>query len=414
MALRVLLADESSTLKKVFQLALQDYAVEVSNVNSGMDVASVSSTFKPDVIFADILLPKKNGYEVAAEVKSVPELTTIPVILMWSPFMEMDEDRFLACQASDRLEKPFDIETLRALVQKWVPKTKTHKLSQFLKFPNLSESDFGSPSPPVQIEAPKTQAQANPPEGNLNFPPLTEGSFSTPPPIGEKLSPSNWNMESFDPISSFSPDLTQPHIPNLTQPPEQPPEQHPEEEEFVRAPLKSGTNPLREAPPPVSEAEPWTPLEEENQDWVQKDISQFRVKMDVDNIDEDSDLPVEFVVNDLDQREDVFELEEEASPIPLELESKEEEAVSHVSAVNPNFVLHPPDRGPKRQNLEGSEVRSSVAAVTSLNQENLEELVNAQIKQIVENIVWKVVPDLAQQIIERELQRLLSEKHDGP
>ena len=59
MALRVLLADESSTIKKVFQLALQDFAVEVRPVNIGVDVAMVAKNFKPDIIFADVMLQKK-------------------------------------------------------------------------------------------------------------------------------------------------------------------------------------------------------------------------------------------------------------------------------------------------------------------------------------------------------------------
>src|SRR5580698_858214 len=88
MALRVLLADESSTIKKVFQLALQDFAVEVRPVNLGIDVASVALSFKPDIIFADVLLQKKNGYDVCNELKQDPALSSIPVVLMWSGFME--------------------------------------------------------------------------------------------------------------------------------------------------------------------------------------------------------------------------------------------------------------------------------------------------------------------------------------
>ena len=96
MALRVLLADESSTIKKVFQLALQDFAVDVRPVNVGVDVVPVALNFKPDIIFADVLLQKKSGYDVCAEVKQHPTLKNVPVILMWSGFMELDEDKLEA------------------------------------------------------------------------------------------------------------------------------------------------------------------------------------------------------------------------------------------------------------------------------------------------------------------------------
>ena len=131
MALRVLLADESSTIKKVFQLALQDYAVDVRSVNIGVDVASVATSFKPDIIFADVLLQKKNGYDVCSELKGDAKLRSIPIVLMWSGFMELDEDKFQASQADQQLEKPFDVSALRKLVSELVPRTQKQKISEF-------------------------------------------------------------------------------------------------------------------------------------------------------------------------------------------------------------------------------------------------------------------------------------------
>src|SRR5690606_23560162 len=125
MALRVLLADESTTIKKVILLALQDYGVEVKSVPVGLDVLSVAKTFKPDLIFADVLLSKKSGYDVSREIKTDPATQKIPVILMWSGFMDLDEARAKDSLADDRLEKPFDADILRGLVRKYAPKTES-------------------------------------------------------------------------------------------------------------------------------------------------------------------------------------------------------------------------------------------------------------------------------------------------
>ena len=59
MALRVLLADESSTIKKAIQMALAEFAVDVKSVPSGLDVLAVAHTYQPDVVLADVLLTKK-------------------------------------------------------------------------------------------------------------------------------------------------------------------------------------------------------------------------------------------------------------------------------------------------------------------------------------------------------------------
>jgi two-component system cell cycle response regulator len=147
MALRVLLADESPTIKKVFQLALQDFAVEVRPVNIGIDVATVAANFKPDLIFADVLLQKKNGYEVCAELKQDALLGTIPVVLMWSGFMELDEDKYQACQANAQLEKPFDVAALRKLVADLVPRTQKQRISEFLTFPDAQAPAEPPPAP---------------------------------------------------------------------------------------------------------------------------------------------------------------------------------------------------------------------------------------------------------------------------
>lgn len=134
MALRVLLADESQTIKKVIQLALQDFSVEVKPVHSGIDVLPIAKVFQPDIIFADVLLAKKTGYDVCKELKSSPDTNQIPVVLMWNSLMGIDEKKAIESKADRRLEKPFEVETLRSIVQELAPKTVTNPISSFLNF----------------------------------------------------------------------------------------------------------------------------------------------------------------------------------------------------------------------------------------------------------------------------------------
>ncbi|OFZ31348.1 MAG: hypothetical protein A2622_01815 [Bdellovibrionales bacterium RIFCSPHIGHO2_01_FULL_40_29] len=144
MALRVLLADESSTIKKAIQMALSEFSVDVKSVPSGLDVLSVAHTFQPDIVLADVLLTKKNGYEVCSELKNNPETRSIPVILMWSSFMQIDQAQVIKVKADATLEKPFDTETLRHLIESNVPKLSRFPLKGLLTHPPLpdfTESD---------------------------------------------------------------------------------------------------------------------------------------------------------------------------------------------------------------------------------------------------------------------------------
>ncbi len=116
MALRVLLADESTTIKKVMELSLAEYNVQVQAVSIGLDVVQFAKKFQPHIIFADVLLPKKSGYDVCQEIKSDPDLNKTPVILMWSGFLELDKAKVNLSNADDRIEKPFDSKTLIDLI----------------------------------------------------------------------------------------------------------------------------------------------------------------------------------------------------------------------------------------------------------------------------------------------------------
>src|SRR5438046_3092943 len=123
MSLKVLLADDSAAIKKVVQLSLKDYSVELKAVGSGKDVLDVARSFNPDIAFVDVLLPHKTGYEIVSEMKKDPQLKKTPVIMLWSSFMSFDEQKFKASGADDKLEKPFEVAGLRTLVAKFVPKT---------------------------------------------------------------------------------------------------------------------------------------------------------------------------------------------------------------------------------------------------------------------------------------------------
>ncbi len=139
MALRVLLADESSTIKRAIQMALSQYAVEVKSVQSGLDVLSVALTFKPDIVLADVLLTKKNGYDVCSELKNNPATSHVPIVLMWSSFLQIDRSQVEKVKADGTIEKPFDTETLQAIIEKQVPKLSHFPLKGLLTHPPLPD-----------------------------------------------------------------------------------------------------------------------------------------------------------------------------------------------------------------------------------------------------------------------------------
>lgn len=151
MSLRILLADESTSIKKAFQLALSDLGADIKSVPSGLDVLTVAIDYQPTVIFADILLTKKSGYEICREIKENPKTKHIPVVLMWSQFMEFNQALAEKAGFDDRLEKPFDTETLRKIILRFYNEAETHPLKNKLIIPEVYDAD--EDFQPVQLKS---------------------------------------------------------------------------------------------------------------------------------------------------------------------------------------------------------------------------------------------------------------------
>jgi CheY-like chemotaxis protein len=257
MALRVLLADNSESIRRVIQLALQDFGVEVKTIGHALDVIEVARNWKPDIVLVDILLQKQSGYAVAQTVKDDPELAQIPVILMWSGFMDFDEQKAKQTRAEGRLEKPFDSEGLRSIMLQFVPRLRQHPLGQFITPTNFAKtamksstqeeqaapaaSALGAPPAPTAAQVPNVPATPNfgaspasqaPPQGLGASPrpsilaPLSPEELPDdmptqivvrPQSAGSNSAPGTpkWNMESFDPVPLADASADEPVLPEL-------------------------------------------------------------------------------------------------------------------------------------------------------------------------------------------------------
>ena len=107
MAHKLLLADDSVTIQRVIELTFADEDIDVTTVGDGQLAIDRLDTDPPDIVLADIDMPKRDGYEVAAYVKSRPRLAHIPVVLTGA-FEPIDQDRAVAAGSSDVLAKPFE------------------------------------------------------------------------------------------------------------------------------------------------------------------------------------------------------------------------------------------------------------------------------------------------------------------
>ncbi|HYT76328.1 MAG TPA: response regulator [Vicinamibacterales bacterium] len=108
MPYKLLLADDSVTIQRVIELTFADEDVQVIAVGNGQDAIDRVQRDHPDIVLADVGMPQRNGYEVAAFIKGQPALAHIPVVLLTGAFEPVDEERARAAGCDGVLVKPFE------------------------------------------------------------------------------------------------------------------------------------------------------------------------------------------------------------------------------------------------------------------------------------------------------------------
>lgn len=146
MSSRILLADDSLTIRKVVELTFSGSEFELKAVGNGDDAVSLLSMFEPDIVLADAVMPGKTGYEVCEEVKRRPGGRFVPVVLLTGTFEPFDKPRSERVGADSVVTKPFDSQGLATLVRDLVRRAAEAKASAPPEPPPAPEPP---PPPPV-------------------------------------------------------------------------------------------------------------------------------------------------------------------------------------------------------------------------------------------------------------------------
>lgn len=103
--IKILLIEDDSFLLSMYTTKFELENFEVVASEDGEKGIKMAAKEKPDIILLDIILPKKDGFEVLKEIKSNEELKNIPVILLTNLSQKSDIDKGLNLGAVDYLIK---------------------------------------------------------------------------------------------------------------------------------------------------------------------------------------------------------------------------------------------------------------------------------------------------------------------
>ena len=124
MALSVLVVDDDPVILRLLQVNFELEGIGVVLAVDGEEGLKLAHRDPPDLVISDIMMPKVNGLELLAALRSSPGTAAMPVILLSAKAQVADVQRGLELGADDYVTKPFDPLELIERVYKVLAKSR--------------------------------------------------------------------------------------------------------------------------------------------------------------------------------------------------------------------------------------------------------------------------------------------------
>ena len=115
---KVMVIDDSNTIRRSAEIFLQQAGCEVLLAEDGFDALAKIADHRPDVIFVDIMMPRLDGYQTCALIKKNSRYQATPVIMLSSKDGLFDRARGRLVGSDEYLTKPFSKDTLLQAVER--------------------------------------------------------------------------------------------------------------------------------------------------------------------------------------------------------------------------------------------------------------------------------------------------------
>jgi DNA-binding response OmpR family regulator len=117
MSARILVVDDSPTIRKVVKSILEARDYEAVLAEDGQDALELLVHERVDLVLLDFVMPRMNGYQFCRELRANPELKNLPVVLMSAKGDKIRGQFVQQTGATDAITKPFDARGLVAVVE---------------------------------------------------------------------------------------------------------------------------------------------------------------------------------------------------------------------------------------------------------------------------------------------------------
>jgi len=123
MNVKVMVIDDSKTIRRSAETLLKKVGCEVVTAIDGFEALAKITVHKPDIIFVDIMMPRLDGYQTCALIKNNQTFKSTPVIMLSSKDSIFDRARGRIVGSEEYLTKPFSKEDLIKAITAHVGRT---------------------------------------------------------------------------------------------------------------------------------------------------------------------------------------------------------------------------------------------------------------------------------------------------
>ena len=137
---KILIIDDDANICELLKLYFENEGYGVKIANDGVEGLSYFKIYEPDLVLLDIMLPKKDGWQVCREIR---EMSSKPIIMITAKGEVVDKVLGLELGADDFVVKPFDMKELSARVKSVLRRYQTHTNrsdEDVIKFDNIEIS----------------------------------------------------------------------------------------------------------------------------------------------------------------------------------------------------------------------------------------------------------------------------------
>ena len=140
MSTTILVIDDDVNICEMLRVYLENEGYEIKTANDGAEGLNAFKIYEPDLVLLDIMLPKKDGWQVCREIR---EISSKPVIMITAKGDVFDKVLGLELGADDFVVKPFDMKELSARVKAVLRRYSardTKDEDEVIKFENIEVS----------------------------------------------------------------------------------------------------------------------------------------------------------------------------------------------------------------------------------------------------------------------------------